>query len=126
MDRVREFLEHVKHNELAEGHFLGLLHVLIGRQVTRGDGAVVTTGLTWRELAAWLKKVRWKREAALELGFNLRKLPPRDRVRFWYTVITQARVDSAEAVLSGNRLAEKLLPAGYTIGPAPTGERKSG
>ena len=63
MDRVREFLEFVKTSNLAEGNFHGLLHVLIGRRITKADGTFVSAGLTWREVASWLKKVRWKKEA---------------------------------------------------------------
>jgi hypothetical protein len=61
MDPLREFLKAVHERGVARGNFLGLLHVMIGRRVTLPDGTPVSAGLTWRELAALLKKVRWDR-----------------------------------------------------------------
>lgn len=119
MDRLREFLNLLKERGLAEGEFLGLLHVLIGRRITLDDGTIVSTGVSWRELSALLKRVRWDREAVRELGIDPSELPPRDRVRFWYTAITRAGVDSPEAVAAGDRLAEALREEGYRVGPAP-------
>jgi hypothetical protein len=119
MDPLREFLNHLKEHGHAQGMFLGLLHVLIGRRVEKADGTPVSAGLTWRELAALLKKVRWDREAVRDLGLDPARLPPRDRQRFWYTAIAQAGLDSDRAVESGNRLAEALHPVGYVVGPAP-------
>ncbi len=119
MDPLRQLLEAVKQHGTARGNFLGFLNVLIGRRITRADGTLVSAGLTWRELAAWLKKVRWDREAVRELGLDLANLPPRDRLKFWYTAIMQAGVDSAAAMQAGDRLAERLREAGYEVGPAP-------
>jgi hypothetical protein len=121
MDRVSELLKLVKEQGHAQGEFRGLLHILIGRRITLADGTVVSEGLTWRALAALLKKVRWDREAVRELGLDPAALPPRDRQRYWYTAIAQARVDSAEASQSGDRLAQLLQEAGYLVGPAPHG-----
>ena len=95
MDRLRELLSQLKAQGLAEGHLLGLLHVLIGRRIHRPDGTAIAAGLTWREVASLLKRVRWGPEAVQELGLDPKTLPPRDRERYWYTVITRARVDSA-------------------------------
>jgi hypothetical protein len=50
MDEVRKFLEEVQKRNLVKGHFLGLLHILIGRRIARSDGAVISSGLTWRDL----------------------------------------------------------------------------
>jgi hypothetical protein len=125
MDRVREFLEIVKTSNLAEGNFLGLLHVLVGRRISSADGTLISSGLTWREVATWLKKVRWNKDAIHELGLQKATLPQRDRFRYWYNAIARAHVDSADALLAGTRLAEKLAAAGYSVGPAPDG-RKSG
>ena len=119
MDGVRELLDDLKQHGFGQGHFLGLINVLIGRRLSKVDGTVVSTGLTWRELAALLKKVRWDREAVRELGHEPSDLPPRDRERFWYFAIARARVDSAEAMEAGDRLAEVLGPIGYVVGPAP-------
>ena len=119
MDRVRLFLDDIRQRGLARGNFLGLLHVLIGRRVALEDGTPVSAGLTYRELAALLKRVRWEREAAAELAIDLAGLPPRDRERYWYQVIVRAGVDSGKATAAGERLAEQLRGAGYDVGPAP-------
>jgi hypothetical protein len=119
MDRLREFLDAVRQHGLAEGRFLGLLHILIGRRVTLADGTVVSAGLTWRAAAALLKRARWDREAVRELGLNPAALPPRDRERYWYTAIAQAHVDSPPARAAGNQLAAQLQAVGYQVGPGP-------
>ncbi len=119
MDVLREFLDNLKQQGQARGHFLGLLHLLIGRRVTQADGTVVAAGLSWREVSALLKKVRWDRDAVRELGLDPAQLPPRDRQRYWYTAIAQARVDSEAASQDGDRLAQLLEPLGYVVGPAP-------
>lgn len=119
MDGVQSFLDELRQNGLAQGNFLGLLHVLIGRRVTRADGTPVSPGLTWRELAALFKRQRWDKDAVRELGLDPADLPPRDRQRFWYTVIAQAHVDSPAAVEAGNRLADLLQPLGYVVSPPP-------
>lgn len=121
MDRLREFLNAVREHGLAEGHFLGLLHILIGRRIALADGTVVSGGLTWRAAATVLKRARWNREAVREVGLDPARLPPRDRQRFWYTAIGQAGVDSAEARAAGDRLATRLGKVGYGVGPAPGG-----
>ncbi|HZU36112.1 MAG TPA: hypothetical protein VFA18_09395 [Gemmataceae bacterium] len=119
MDGVQAFLEEVMAHGYAQGNFLGLLHVLIGRRITRPDGTVISTGLTWREAAAILKKVRWDKAAVGELGQDPAALPPRDRERLWYMAIAHANVGSDKASEAGNRFAEKLQTAGYTVSPAP-------
>jgi hypothetical protein len=112
---MREFLDDLKQQDLARGNLLGLLHVLIGRRIEKADGTLVSVGLTWREAAAWLKKVRWDKEAVRELGIDLSSLPPRDRERYWYTAIARAHVDSPQAVEAGDRLAQAIATAGYVI-----------
>lgn len=119
MDRLRQFLGDVNQRGLARGKFLGLLNVLIGRRVALADGTLVSTGQTYREAAAQLKRVRWPREAVTELGLEPAKLPPRDRERYWYQAIVQAHVDSPQATAAGDELAEVLRAAGYEVGPAP-------
>jgi hypothetical protein len=47
------------------------------------------------------------------------QLPPRDRLKYWYTVIARAHVDSAEATAAGDQLAAVLGTTGYTVSPAP-------
>jgi hypothetical protein len=119
MDRLRDFLEAVRKQGTATGHFRGLLHLLIGRRISLADGTLVSGGLTWRELAAVLKRLRWDREVVRELGLDPADLPPRDREKFWYAAIARAGVVSPEASASADELAEPLRALGYTIGPAP-------
>jgi hypothetical protein len=120
MDVLREFLDDLKRRGLAAGHFLGLLHVLIGRRIERADGTVVANGVTWRDLAALLKKVRWDKESVTELGLDPAALPPRDRQRYWYTAIARAGVDSEAAGRAGEAFAERLRAAGYAVGGPPS------
>src|SRR5947208_8854354 len=119
MDRVRQLLDDVKTRGLARDNFLGLLNVLIGRRTALADGTLVSAGLTYRELAAQLKRVRWEREAVAELGVDPSSLPPLDRERYWYQAIALAHVDSPQATAAGDRLAGQLRAAGYDVGPAP-------
>jgi hypothetical protein len=119
MDRLREFLEVVRRQGVAAGNFRGLLHALVGRRITLADGTPVSAGMTWRELAAVLKRARWDREAVRELGQDPAALPPRDRQRFWYAAISQAGLGTPEAAAAGDRLVEPLAKLGYVIGPAP-------
>jgi hypothetical protein len=72
-------------------------------------------------MSALLKKVRWDPEAVRELSINPDDLPPRDRQRYWYSAIVQAKVDSAEATKAGDRFAEVLRGLGYEVGAAPQG-----
>src|SRR3954466_6868966 len=97
MDGVQTFLDDLRREGLADGNFLGLLHVLIGRRVARADGTVVSPGLTWRALADVLKTLRWSKDAVREIGLDPADLPPRDRQRFWYAAISHAKGDSPEA-----------------------------
>src|SRR5262249_605922 len=121
MDRLRELLNLLKEEGLAEGHFLGMLHVLIGRRISLEDGTLVSAGVSWRDLAALLKRVRWDREAVREIGLDPATLPPRDRTRFWYTAISRAGVDTPAAAAAGELFAEVLDGAGYQVGPPPGG-----
>jgi len=97
MERLRELLELLRKKGIAAGNFLGLLHVLIWRRLTTTDGTLVSAGVTWRELAAVLKRVRWDPEVVREIGLDPANLPVRDRQRYWYAAIAQARVDRPEA-----------------------------
>ncbi len=119
MDALVELLQELKQNGLTKGHFLGFLHVVIGRRVAKKDGTLVCAGVTWRELATQLKKLRWNTDAVEELGLNEDDLPPRDRERFWYAAIVRAHVDSAEAAAAGDKFAAVLKKKGYEVGAAP-------
>ena len=121
MEPLREFLNAVRHHGTARGNLLGLLHILIGRRITRADGAPITGGMTWRELAVLLKQLRWDRDAVRELNLDPADLPPRDRERYWYAAIAQAGVGSPSAKAAGDRLVAPLQALGYVVGPAPGG-----
>jgi len=119
MDVLREFLDDLKRRGLTQGHFLGFLHVLIGRRIEKADGTLIANGLSWRDLAALLKRVRWDKMAVTEIGLNPADLPPRDRQRYWYMAIVQAKVDSPQAVQAGDLFAEQLRKVGYVVGAPP-------
>ena len=120
MDTMSILFDELKKSDLTQGNFLGFLHVLIGRTITRAaEKATISKGLGWREMAAWLKKTRWDPEAVRELGLDPDSLPPRDRLRYWYSAIMQAKVDGAEATAAGDRFAAILKERGYEVGPAP-------
>jgi hypothetical protein len=118
MDRLQKFLQAVKTQGAAVGCFRGLLHLLIGTPIRTVDGQAVSGGMTWRALAAVLKKNRWDRDSVRELGLDPADLPPRDREKFWYTAISRADVGSPEAQAQARTLAQKLPALGYEIGPA--------
>ena len=117
MDRVYELLREVKGQ--VRGNFLGLLNVLIGRHIQKVDGTPVSSGLTWRELAAILKKISWEKEWVQELGIDPSELTARDRAHFWYSAINRAQVDSPEADQAGERMAKLFKTAGFIVGPSP-------
>jgi hypothetical protein len=119
MEGLREFLEKVRQNHLARGHFRALLHVAIGRRIARADGTVLSAGVTWRQLSELLKLVRWDKELVRELGLEPDHLPPRDRQRYWYTAIVAARVDAPDARALGDAYAKLVAPLGFVVGPAP-------
>lgn len=121
MDGIRELLEAIRDNDLAAGHVRGVMHVAIGRKVTKTDGTVVSAGVTWRELAGWLKLLRFDKDLVKEFGADPEALAPRDRGRFWYSAIAMAKVDSPEAMAEAERLAEQLKPLGFVVGPPPAG-----
>jgi hypothetical protein len=119
MDELPGFFDLLKKKGLTRGHFLGFLHVMIGRRIARDDGTVLSTGMNWRELAGWLKKVRWDPEDVRELGQDPDALPPRDRQRFWYGAIVKAGVDSAAAHEAGDQFAGLLRKHGLQVGAPP-------
>lgn len=112
---MREFLDDLIQRGLAQGNLLGLLNVLIGRRIEKADGSAISAGLTWREAAGWLKKLRWEKDAVAELGLDPAQLPMRDRERYWYSAIAQAHVDSPQAAAAGSKLAVALQAAGYVV-----------
>lgn len=123
MEGIRGLLDAAREKGLVAGHFRGLLHVVIGRTVAAADGTVISRGLTWREAAALLKELRFDRELVREYGADPDALAPRDRERFWYSAIAQAKVDGAEASAAADRLAVLLKPHGYVVAPSATTPR---
>jgi hypothetical protein len=120
MDGIRELLSAAREADwLAEG-FRGLMHIAIGRKVTRLDGTVLSSGVTWRELAAELKHLHFDVDLVRELGSDPKILAARDRERFWYSAIAVAKVDSPEAVVAADRLVPKLKSLGFLVGPPPS------
>lgn len=115
---LRDFLEELRRHHYARGNFLGLLHVLVGRRITKGEDAI-SAGMTWRELAALLKKLRWDKDDVDQLNVEQEEMPTRDRERFWYSAIARARLDAPPAVKAGDKLAEVLRKKGYTVSEAP-------
>jgi hypothetical protein len=126
MEGIREVLEAARDQGLLTGRFRGLLHIAIGRRITRTNGTVVSSGVTWRELAPILKELRFDRDLVREFGTDPDALAPRDRERFWYTAIAQARVDSVEASNEADALAAELKRLGFHVGPNPALITKSG
>jgi hypothetical protein len=121
MDGIRDLLEAAGGNGLVKGHLRGLLHIAIGRTVTKPDGTKLSSGVTWRALAALLKTLRFDPELGREVGADPDTLSPRDRERYWYAVIAQARVDSAEAVEDAEKLIAPLEKLGFIVAPPPGG-----
>jgi hypothetical protein len=101
MDALSTLLDELKKSGQPKGNLLGMLQVIIGRTITRkSDGAVISKGITWREMAQLLKKARWDADAVRDLGLDPEDLPPRDRQRYWYSAIAHAKVDSSAAFFS--------------------------
>jgi hypothetical protein len=121
MEGIRELLEAARTNGLVAGRFRGLLHIAIGRTVTKPDGTKLSAGITWREVAQLLKAMRFDQEFGREVGADPVTLSPRDRERFWYAVIALARPDGAEAVAEAEKLIAPLKALGYVVAPPPGG-----
>ncbi|MBY0232126.1 MAG: hypothetical protein K2W96_22845 [Gemmataceae bacterium] len=117
MDRLEEFLEAVRAGGWSAGKFRSLLWVLVAQPVRLPDGEPVSSGLTFRQLAALLRRARWDIEAVRELGLEPAELPPRDREKAWFAAITRAGLGTPEAKAEGEKLAKTLRAKGYGIGP---------
>jgi hypothetical protein len=121
MEGIRELLSAVRDAGLAAGNVRGLFHIAIGRTLTRSDGTTISTGVTWRALAAELKQLRFDTALVREFGVDPDALAARDRERFWYSAIALAKVDSREATAEADKLAPKLAALGFVVGPPPAG-----
>lgn len=121
MDGILELLDALRDKRLVAGRFRGVLHLCIGRRIERADGTLISTGLTWRQLAEALKASKFDKELAREVGVDPDTTSPRDREKMWYAAVAAARVDAPEAVKQADELAVRLKPLGFVVGPAPTG-----
>jgi hypothetical protein len=119
MDEIRGLLELIDENKLAKGRLAGVFHVMIGRRVGKADGTVISTGLTWRQLAGILKAAKFDKELVQELGADPDTLAPRDREKMWYLAIGLAKVDSVAATAQADQLVPLLKHLGYVVGPSP-------
>lgn len=124
MDGLIPFLELVRDRGLANDRLRGLLHICIGRRITKTDGTLVSAGVTWRELSVLLKDAKFDKDLAAQVGADPDALSPRDRQRFWYSVIALARPDSPDARAEAEVLAALLKPVGYLVSPATSGGGK--
>ncbi len=120
MDEIRILLELIENNHFAQNRLPGVFHALIGRRISKTDGTVLSTGLTWRQLAGVLKIAKFDKKLVAELGADPDELAPRDREKMWYLAISLARVDSVTAITQADQLIPLLKPLGYIVGPSPT------
>ena len=119
MEGLREFLERVRQGHLVRGHMRAILHIAIGRSISRTDGTLLSNGVTWRQLSELFRVIRWDKDLVRELGLNPDSLPPRDRQRYWYAAIVAAKVNAPDARELGDDYAHLVAPLGFVIGPAP-------
>ncbi len=118
MSGTLQFLNVLVEHQLAKGLLRGALHVVIGRTVVRtADSTVLCAGISWRELALLLKKSNFDRNLARDFGADPDTLHPKDREKFWYSVIGMARVDSTAAREEADTLAKLIVPYGLHIEP---------
>ncbi len=118
MEGAREFLEQIRTSSIVKGNLQALMHILIGRSISREDGTVLSHGLSWRQLAELFRNLRWDKESVRELGLDPDDLPPRDRQRYWYVAIQAARVDQTEAAAAADTLIPKLAKLGFVVSGA--------
>ena len=119
MEGLEAFLEEIRKRGIAEGHLRGLLHILVGRKISRPDGSLVSAGMTWRALADLFKRLRWSPDAVRDLGLDPDALPVRDRQRYWFAAISAAQIESASASADADILVPPMSALGYIIGPPP-------
>lgn len=119
MDGLRQFLETIRQAQLVQGYLPAILHIAIGRKISRTDGTVLSAGATWRQLSELLRDIRWDKELVRELGLDPNDLPPRDRQRYWYVAIQAANVGSSEVRALADTYARHVARLGLVVGPAP-------
>ncbi len=114
-DSLESFLLKLRTQSFPHESFLGFLHVIVGGGLVSPEGHRLVSGISWRDLALLLKKVRWDPAMVRQLGVDPTKLAPRDRERFWYQAICQAGLDSPVAKKSAQRLKGWLDRFGYSV-----------
>jgi hypothetical protein len=123
MQGTLRVLELVRDQNLAAGHLRGLFHIVIGRRITDANGVVVSSGITWRQLAAMLKEAKYDKELVREFVADPESLSPKDREKFWYSAVALAQVDGPEAHTQADQLAQRLTAFGLFVGPPPGGAK---
>ena len=129
MDTISDFLDYIKSEGLVLGRLQGLCHICIGRTIHYND-KIVSTGVTWRELAKLLKLLKFDKYLGTEVNADPEELNPKDRERYWYAVIGLAQPDGIDARTQAQELAQLLLPShiyvdGFTSMPKAKPIRKS-
>src|SRR5262245_38057673 len=119
MEGLESLLEEVRKRGIADGHFRGLLHILVGRKITRADGTLVSSGMTWRAVSDLFRRLRWSPDAVRDLGLDPDTLPVRDRQRYWFSAISVAQIESSTASADADTLVAPLAALGYVVGPPP-------
>lgn len=121
MEQLEDVIELIRQQGLVKGHLRGLFHLAIGRTLSRPDGHVISRGVSWRNLAAILRDLRLDPDLVRELGLDPATLPPRDRLKYWYTAIAGAKIDSPAGYTEAEKLAEALKPLGILVSPPGSG-----
>ncbi len=117
MDGIIELLETIRDNGFAVGRLPGTFHIALARQVESTGGIVVSSGITWRQLASHMKTLKFDKDLVRGIQIDPDVLHPRDRERMWYASISIAGVDTPTAFLQADELAVLLKPHGYIIVP---------
>ncbi len=112
MDGVRSVLGILRDQALVKGRLRGLFHLFIGKNLAFADGTPISTGLTWRQLAAELKMARFDKNLVKEVGADPETLSPRDRERFWYSAIGMADISGETATNQAADLLKSLKAHG--------------
>lgn len=120
MEKLGHFVRLLEDRQLLAGRLRGTFHLLVGRKISDASGAAVSTGATWREVAALFKELAIDPKLMHEVGLNPATNSPRDRRRAWYSTIGAAQPDSVTARTEAEALIPALEPLGYRFGPAPT------
>jgi hypothetical protein len=121
MERLRLFLEAVRDAGYARGRLRGLMHIAIGRKITdRETKEVISSGVTWRELATLFKLAKYDKDLVREFAPDPDEISPRDREKFWYSAIALGHPDSVDAYAQAEELVKLVSPLGYQVGPPPS------